>query len=160
MNTNAFQGSIFYQTPNNTLAWQFFKCSYASGNCVNYGGYLISVNVSVPVKPGTSLAASVLSNDLGYRVTYEDIHGSVRQIGYSNNTQGVVSPWADGALTSNLISTSGSALATTWVLSPGGPNSTAPAQQTVYQADGNQIIGAIDNQTTAFNQTQVWSAGT
>jgi len=156
LNTNETQGSIFYQTPNNSLAQQIFKCSYASGNCVNYGAYPISLNVTVPVRSGTGLSAALLSTDLGYRVSYEDIHGSLRQISYSNNTEGVVTPWADGVLTSNLTSANGSALSTTYIQSP---NATAPAQQTVYQLSNDQILSMIDNRTTAINETQVWFAG-
>ncbi|KUJ11400.1 uncharacterized protein LY89DRAFT_787002 [Mollisia scopiformis] len=148
-------GSIYYQTSNNSIAQQLFKCSYASGNCVNYGGYLISANVTIPIKPNTGLSAALLSADLGYRITYEDIYGAVRQIGYSNTTKGVVTPWADGVLASNSTSLNGSALATTFVQSP---NTTEPAQQTIYQLVDDQILPFVDNQATAMNQTQSWVA--
>jgi hypothetical protein len=152
----AIQGSIFYQTANNTIAQQFFKCAYSSGNCVNYGGYLISLNVTIPVKSGTGLAAALLSTDFGYRVTYQDIRGSIRQLSYSNTNENVITPWADGILTTNTTISNGSALSMTYVPSP---NDTVPARQTIFQRSGDQILQFVNSQTTFINRSQTWVPG-
>jgi hypothetical protein len=153
--TDTFQGSIFYQNTNNDLAMLIFKCAYQSGNCVNYGEYNISVNVTIPVNPKTRLSAALLSTNLGYRVTYEDIHGSVRQISYANSTKGVVTPWADGNLTGNFTVTDGYALATTYTVKT---NVTA-ASETVYQIFNGKIQplnSIVDNKTNSILDKETW----
>jgi hypothetical protein len=98
------------------LAWLFFKCAYQSGLCVNYGEHNISSNVSIPVSPKTRLSAALFLTDVGYRVTYEDMNGSVRQLSYANSTKGVITPWADGKPISNFTVMDGYALATTYTV--------------------------------------------
>jgi len=132
-----------------------FKCAYQSGNCVNYGEYNISVNATIPVNPKTGLSAALLSKDLGYRVTYEDIYGSVRQISYANNTKGVVTPWADGNLTGNFTVKDGYALATTHAAKT---NVTA-ASETVFQIFNGKIQplhSVVDNKTNAILDKETW----
>ena len=175
---HGIQGSVFYQTPNNSLCQQIFKCRYASGDCSNYGGFIISSNVTVPVRQGTGLSVALLSTNFGYRVTYEDIHGSVRQLSYSNTTKGVVtyvcddqkipasqfsaqfadlwSQWADGTLVKNGTAGNSSALATTYLPSP---NDTVPAEQTIYQVADNKVFSSINKNSTFINQTSSWSQG-
>ncbi|KAH7393564.1 hypothetical protein BKA64DRAFT_746607 [Cadophora sp. MPI-SDFR-AT-0126] len=153
---SAVYGSVFYQTANDSLCQQIFKCRYSSGNCSNYGGFIISSDVTVPVRQGTGLSVALLSSDFGYRVTYEDIHGSVRQLSYSNTTQGDVTYWADGALVKNGTTGKSSALATTYLPSP---NDTVPAQQTIYQFTDDQIQSSISKNSTFINQTTSWSQG-
>lgn len=115
---------------------------------------MVSGNVTLPIRPGTGLGAVLLSADLGYRVTYEDIYGSIRQIGYSNSTKGIVTPWSDGVRTIN--STGNGSLAMTYV---GSPNSTTPAQQTIFQVSNDSILSFNDNNVTAMNQSQSWISG-
>ncbi|KAG4415476.1 hypothetical protein IFR04_011409 [Cadophora malorum] len=153
---SAVYGSVFYQTPNNSLCQQIFKCRYASGDCSNYGGFIISSNVTVPVRQGTGLSVALLSTNFGYRVTYEDIHGSVRQLSYSNTTKGVVTYWADGTLVKNGTAGNSSALATTYLPSP---NDTVPAEQTIYQVADNKVFSSINKNSTFINQTSSWSQG-
>ncbi|PVH71546.1 hypothetical protein DL98DRAFT_614090 [Cadophora sp. DSE1049] len=153
---SAVYGSVFYQTANNSLCQQIFKCRYSSGDCSNYGGFIISSNVTIPVKQGTGLSVALLSANFGYRVTYEDIHGSVRQLSYSNTTKGVVTYWADGALVKNGTTGNSSALATTYLPSP---NDTVPAQQNIYQVANNQIFSSINKDSTFINHTSSWSQG-
>ncbi|KAH9203175.1 hypothetical protein DL95DRAFT_419255, partial [Leptodontidium sp. 2 PMI_412] len=150
---SAVYGVIFYQIANNSLAQQLFKCWYSSGECSNYGGYIVSSKLKIPVRPGTGLAASLLSSDFGYRLSYEDIYGSVRQLSYSNSTKGLVTYWADGALVNNVTVANSSALTTTYVQSP---NATIPAQQTVYQISNDQIVPTVNSHSTFINDTQTW----
>lgn len=151
--TNGIQGSIFYQTVNETLVQLFFKCSYSSGNCVKYGEYLISLNVTVPVKLGTGLSASLLSTDLGYRLTYEDTEGSIRQLSYANNTKGEVTYWADGAFLANSTTTNTSALATAYIPA----TNTTSASQTIYQISNDEIVPYVNKPEIGSNVTQMWS---
>lgn len=88
-------------------------------------------------------------------MTYEDIYGSIRQIGYSNSTKGIVTPWSDGVRTINSIGNG--ALAMTYVGT--STNSTTPAQQTIFQVFGDSILPFNDNQVAAMNQTQTWISG-
>ncbi|KAK0116429.1 hypothetical protein ONS95_013447 [Cadophora gregata] len=154
---SAVYGSVFYQTRNNSLSQQLFKCWYSSGDCLNYGGFIISSKVTVPVKQGTGLSVALLSTNFGYRVTYEDIHGSIRQLSYSNTTEGVVTYWNDGALVKNGTTRNSSALATTYLPSV---NDTIPAEQTIYQVSDDQILSVTNKNTTFINQTSSWSQGT
>ena len=130
------------------------------------------------MRQGTGLSVALLSTNFGYRVTYEDMHGSVRQLSYSNTTKGVVTyvcdeqkilvlrfhtpctdfrcQWADGVLVKNGTAGKSSALATTYLPSP---NDTVPAQQTIYQVANNQIFASINKNSTFINQTSSWNQG-
>ncbi|KAG4433043.1 hypothetical protein IFR05_011482 [Cadophora sp. M221] len=123
-------GQVFYQSVNSSLAFLFFKCSYASGICVNYGEHIISSNIATPVSPNTKIAAALFSKDIGYRVTYQDIRGSIRQLAYANNTQGVVTNWADGNLTGDLTVPDGYPISTTYL----SPSNTTRIREIVYAA--------------------------
>ncbi|KAH6696707.1 hypothetical protein BKA61DRAFT_682918 [Leptodontidium sp. MPI-SDFR-AT-0119] len=151
-------GQVFYQSVNSSLAFLFFKCSYASGICVNYGEHIISSNVTTPVSPNTKLAAALFSKDIGYRVTYQDIHGSIRQLAYANNTQGVVTNWADGNLTGDLTVPDGYAISTTYV----SPSNTTRIRETIYAADegGVRLSSAVvQNKTNSIHDQKTWAEG-
>jgi len=93
---------------------------------------------------------------IGYRVTYEDIYGSLRQLSYANNT-GNVTNWADGSLISNLSTTVGSPLATYFTI---GSNVTAKTE-TVFQVYDSQIVplvATVDNITNSIHDNETWSA--
>lgn len=124
------------------------------------GSLIISSNVTTPVKPGTAIAASLFSTNFGYRITYEDIHGSLRQLSYSyrvlNKTAGTSegTGWADGQLISNSTSLTRSTLATTQVMfTTNGTTDTEPSHQTVYRYTNGQIQALVDNNVGFPNAT-------
>ncbi|KAH7355419.1 hypothetical protein BKA65DRAFT_239495 [Rhexocercosporidium sp. MPI-PUGE-AT-0058] len=151
-------GQVFYQSVNSSLAFLFFKCSYASGICVNYGEYIISSNVTTPVSPNTQLAAALFSKDIGYRVTYQDINGSLRQLAYANNTQGVVTNWADGNVTGNVIVPDGYAVSTTYV----SPSNITVLRETIYGVGEGEIrvsSAVVENKTRSIHDQKTWVVG-
>ena len=157
--TNTYQGQVFYQSTNASLAFLFFKCSYASGICVNYGEHIISSNVTTPVSPNTSLAAALFSKDIGYRVTYQDIHGSIRQLAYANNTQGIVTNWADGNFTGNLTVPDGGAIATTYV----SPSNVTGIREVLYAVGEGEVKSSkavVENKTNSIHDQKVWIEST
>lgn len=141
---NFDQAQAFYQTKNDSLAKLDLKCSYASGVCVNYGEYIISRKISVPVSPRTWLAAALFSNNIGYSITYQDINGSVRQLSYANSTKGVVTDWADGNLTTNSTLLDGYALSTAIRV----PTNVTARREVVYKVlnIGIQPINSVTNE--------------
>ncbi|PVH77254.1 hypothetical protein DL98DRAFT_573896 [Cadophora sp. DSE1049] len=148
-------GQVFYQSTNSSLAFLFFKCSYASGICINYGEHIISSNITIPISPDTQIAAALFSKDIGYRVTYQDIHGSVRQLAYANNTRGVVTNWADGNLTGNLTMPDGSAIATTYV-SPSNVTGIREVLYAVGESEVRSIKAVVENKTNSIHDQKVW----
>ncbi len=111
----------------------------------------------MPVSPKTKLAAALFSNNIGYRVTYQDTHGSLRQLAYANSSRGVVTDWADGNLTGNFTVPEGYALAT----SIRKPTNITSQREIVYQVmvDGVQpIISSTDNKTMTIHDQKAWFA--
>ncbi|KAH7411486.1 hypothetical protein BKA64DRAFT_382429 [Cadophora sp. MPI-SDFR-AT-0126] len=148
-------GQVFYQSTNSSLAFLFFKCSYASGICINYGEHIISSNISPPISPNTELAAALFSKDIGYRVTYQDVHGSLRQLAYANNTQGVVTDWADGNLTGNLTVPDGAAIATTYV----SPSNVTGIREVLYAVGEEEVRSSralVENKTNSIRDQKSW----
>ncbi|KAG4436719.1 hypothetical protein IFR05_007802 [Cadophora sp. M221] len=150
-------GEVFYQAQNDSIIFLFMKCSFTSGVCVNYGERTISVNVTVPVNSKTKLAAALFSQNVGYRVTYQDALGSIRQLAYANSTKGVVTNWAEGILTGNFTVPDGYGLAT----SIRKPTNVTSQREIVYQvmADGVQpITSKTDNKTMSILDQKTWFA--
>ncbi|KAL2069522.1 hypothetical protein VTL71DRAFT_14201 [Oculimacula yallundae] len=135
-------------------------CAMASGTCVNYGEYLISKNVTVPVANNTMLAASLYLKDIGYRVTYEDITGSLRQLTYANDTKTGVQNWNDGAKIDNFTVQHGYALATTYA----SPTNISALRESLYVV-GDQGITSLEatidnvNVTNSIHDKKTWSVG-
>lgn len=135
-----------------------FKCAYESGICINYDEMSISTQVTIAVHPETKLSAALLGNDLGYRITYQDIHGSIRQLSYANSTKGIVTSWADGALVTNSTGMTGKlvGLSTVFVRVT---NTTAPLQ-TIYPLIDGDIHSMTEDKIYNISQlTHNWSAG-
>lgn len=108
------------------------KCAYSTGICVNYGNYDISMNIKTPISNSTGLAATLSSADFGYRITYEDTNGVVRQIHYAqSNTTNIT--WADGIPVSTAVASSSWGLAS---------YCTIDGNQTVYsiETDGSNHL--------------------
>lgn len=156
--SNTSQGQVFYQSTNSSLAFLFFKCSYASGICVNYGEYAISTNLTTPVSPNTRLAAALFSKDIGYRVTYQDTHGSLRQLAYANNTQSVVTNWADGNLIGNFSIPDGHAISTVYA----SPSNTTGIAERIFAVGDREVRvdrAVVENMTHSIHDQITWVAG-
>ncbi|KAH9207248.1 hypothetical protein DL95DRAFT_468856 [Leptodontidium sp. 2 PMI_412] len=150
-------GEVFYQAQNDSIIFLFIKCSFTSGICVNYGERTISVNVTVPVNSKTKLAAALFSQNVGYRVTYQDALGSIRQLAYANSTKGVVTHWGEGNQTGNFTVPDGYGLST----SIRKPTNVTSQREIVYQvmADGVQpITSKTDNKTMSILDQKTWFA--
>ncbi|KAL2070208.1 hypothetical protein VTL71DRAFT_13234 [Oculimacula yallundae] len=168
-------GSAFYQTTNSSLVQLIFKvcllgvlsnlfmsrcCNYASGICVNYGEYIISSNVTIPVSPNTQLTAALFPTRVGYRVTYQDTQGSLRQLAYANSSQEGVTSWADGNLTGNFTIPDGYAFDTTTL----SPTNVTEMRETLYAVDEGDV--KVSNSMTrnsssamTIRDAKSWSAG-
>lgn len=146
---------------NDSLFELRFKCTYASGTCVNYekndpGQSFVSQNVDVQPSPRTKLSAALFDQNVGYAVTYQDIHGSLKQVTYANTTHNGLVSWQAGQLVSNLNVTAGLGLATSYVLPINGTG----WRETVYQVVGSSIVpmsASTSNLTNSIIDHKYWS---
>jgi len=129
---------VYYQTADNSIVQFNLKCSRLNGTCSNFGELYITAKATNQASPNTRLAAVLISKDFGYRVTYEDVNGTLRQFDYAQNSKGVITPWSDGKRIGNATITSGGhALASTY---DNRVNlTTGPVPQTVYHLAGDTI---------------------
>lgn len=125
------------------------RCQFATGVCDPYKNAIISNNVSVPVSSNTGLAAAIFQQDQGYRVTYEDARGTIRQLAYANTTSGLLYQWEDGKAIGGLTSSDSHALSYTWT-----PYVPAQSQDTtVFQA----LNGTIRSVTSKIQLASTWA---
>ena len=92
-------------------------------------------------------------------MTYQDIHGSIRQLAYANNTQGIVTNWADGNLTGNLTVPDGSAIATTYV----SPSNVTGIREVLYAVGEGYMRSSravVENKTGSIHDQKVWVEST
>ncbi|CZT51871.1 uncharacterized protein RSE6_13082 [Rhynchosporium secalis] len=155
-------GAAFYQAESSGIVQLFFKCSYKAGTCVNYGNWFISNSVTIPVSPTTQLTAAIFPSNMGYRVTYQDTQGALRQLAYANGTRGETT-WADGNLTGNYTIPDGYAFDTT-TISP--KNETGDRLRETIYAVGTGDIKVSDSTThntsglITIDDPKTWSANT
>ncbi|KAI2611800.1 hypothetical protein GGR54DRAFT_339574 [Hypoxylon sp. NC1633] len=87
--------SIFYLDDKDEIVNSLLKCDWNSGKWQNTGEWIISGG-SPKMDPSTGLAVVLLGAADGYRVFYNDLEGSLHQIGYTSTTSwgyyGLVSP--------------------------------------------------------------------
>ena len=129
---------MYYQTGDNSIVQLNLRCSRDNGTCVNFGELYITAKAANQPSPNTRLAAVLISKDVGYRITYEDKTGLLRQFDYAQDSKGVITPWSDGKRVGNTTVTgSGHALASTYIYKAN--LTTDPVPQTVYHLVGDTI---------------------
>lgn len=129
---------MYYQTADNSIVQLNLKCFHGNGTCANFGELYITAKATNQASPSTKLAAVLISKDVGYRVTYEDVKGKLRQFDYAQDSKGVITPWSDGKPVGNTtILGSGHAIASTYIYKAN--LTTEPVPQTVYHLVGNTI---------------------
>ncbi|KAI1772704.1 hypothetical protein F4818DRAFT_444088 [Hypoxylon cercidicola] len=77
--------SIFYLDNNDEIVNALLKCDWNTGHWLNTGEYITSGN-SPKVAPTTGLSVVLLGATDGYRVFYNDLDGTLHQIGYTSIT--------------------------------------------------------------------------
>ncbi|KAI1212508.1 uncharacterized protein F4807DRAFT_413315 [Annulohypoxylon truncatum] len=87
--------SIFYLDNNDEIINALLKCDWNTGHWQNTGEYITSGG-SPKVSPTSALSVVLLGSMDGYRVYYNDLEGSLHQIGYTTATS-----WAYYGLVSN-----------------------------------------------------------
>ncbi|KAI1460116.1 hypothetical protein F4805DRAFT_16170 [Annulohypoxylon moriforme] len=87
--------SIFYLDNNDEIINALLKCDWNTGHWQNTGEYITSGG-SPKVSPTSALSVVLLGSMDGYRVYYNDLEGSLHQIGYTSATS-----WAYYGLVSN-----------------------------------------------------------
>lgn len=80
----SIKASVFYQDEDDDLIRSLWKCDMNTGYWANHGDWIISNN-SLSIANDTGLAAVLLSST-EYRVYYHDANGTMRQIGYTKDT--------------------------------------------------------------------------
>ncbi|KAH6648764.1 hypothetical protein BKA67DRAFT_371977 [Truncatella angustata] len=81
--------SVFYQDESDNLINSYLKCDPNTGYWLNQGDWIISGDAP-SVSSSTGLAAVLLGATGGYRVYYHDANMTIRQLGYTSDTN-----WAD-----------------------------------------------------------------
>ncbi|KAI0883861.1 uncharacterized protein GGS22DRAFT_26845 [Annulohypoxylon maeteangense] len=99
--------SIFYMDNNDEIVNALLKCDWNTGHWINTGEYVTSGG-SPKVSPTSALSVVLLGSVDGYRLYYNDLEGSLHQIGYTTATS-----WAYYGLVSN-DKTSSQAIGTTF----------------------------------------------
>ncbi|KAI0018829.1 hypothetical protein F4780DRAFT_494549 [Xylariomycetidae sp. FL0641] len=86
--------SLFYIDSSDAIVNSVLNCDWDSGEWRNTGDYIIS-NGAPKLATDTSIAAVLLGSTEGYRVFYNDLDGTLQEIGYTSNDswsyKGVVS---------------------------------------------------------------------
>lgn len=77
--------SIFYLDNNDEIVNSLLKCDWNTGHWQNTGEYITSGG-SPKVAPNTGLSVVLLGATDGYRVFYNDLDGTLHQIGYTSST--------------------------------------------------------------------------
>ncbi|XXH03119.1 hypothetical protein Hte_009512 [Hypoxylon texense] len=77
--------SIFYLDNNDEIVNALLKCDWNTGHWQNTGEYVTSGG-SPKVAPDTGLSVVLLGATDGYRVFYNDLDGTLHQIGYTSST--------------------------------------------------------------------------
>lgn len=94
--------SIFYLDNNDEIVNALLKCDWNTGHWLNTGEYVTSSGAP-KVAPESGLSAVLLGATDGYRVFYNDLEGSLHQIGYTST-----SSWAYyGVVSNDKMSTQG-----------------------------------------------------
>ncbi|KAI0384330.1 hypothetical protein F5Y04DRAFT_277701 [Hypomontagnella monticulosa] len=78
-------GSIFYMDDNDGIVNALLKCDWSTGRWENTGEFIIS-NGSPKVAPTSGISVVLLGAMDGYRVFYNDLDGTLQQIGYTRTT--------------------------------------------------------------------------
>ncbi|KAK9420876.1 hypothetical protein SUNI508_00967 [Seiridium unicorne] len=78
--------SIFYQDDSDQLINSYWKCDANTGYWLSQGDWIISSGAP-SVSPDTGLSAVLLGASDGYRVYYHDTNMTLRQLGYTSDTE-------------------------------------------------------------------------